>query len=291
MNAIEFSQQKELKEVITGHIKTSAIYCFGRNVTTYSSSRKIYPDKELQKEHSHLYLLVFVQETKENAGNDISNKIKTKTEGSLTVTVLIHHVQSLKDLCQDQQFFFWQIMQNAELLFQDINKPPYLNISETPKRNLKSTSHYIAWRKNNIATIWGWVYNDDDASSSDEVKMSALHQIVEQICLSLIRVFIGYTPNHFALEYLFNLCEYFTTITADFFPRQTREDKSIFKLLSQQPNTLRFSKANDVDYLNYQIVEERCKKFKKQAEILIQNEIDQLNEVKNESEKTDKEPV
>ena len=291
MNAIEFSQQKELKEVITGHIKTSAIYCFGRNVTAYSSSRKIYPDKELQKEHSHLYLLVFVQETKENAGNDISNKIKTKTEGALTATVLIHHVQSLKNLCQDQQFLFWQIMQNADLIFQDINKPPYLNISETPKRNLKSTSHYIAWRKNNIATIWGWVYNDDDASSSDEVKMSALHQIVEQICLSLIRVFIGYTPNHFALEYLFNLCEYFTTITADFFPRQTKEDKSIFKLLKQQPNTLRFSKANDVDYLNYQIVEERCKKFKKQAEILIQNEIDQLNEVKNESEKTDKEPV
>ena len=291
MNAIEFSQQKELKEVITGHIKTSAIYCFGRNVTAYSSSRKIYPDKELQKEHCHSYLLVFVHETKENAGSDISDKIKTKTKGSLTATVLIHHVQSLKDLCQDQQFFFWQIMQNAELLFQDINKPPYLSISETPKRNLKSTSHYIAWRKNNIATIWGWVYNDDDASSSDEVKMSALHQIVEQICLSLIRVFIGYTPNHFALEYLFNLCEYFTTITADFFPRQTKEDKSIFKLLKQQPNTLRFSKANDVDYLNYQIVEERCKKFKKQAEILIQNEIDQLNEVKNESEKTDKEPV
>ncbi|MNT22047.1 hypothetical protein D3C72_1574160 [compost metagenome] len=182
-------------------------------------------------------------------------------------------------------------MKNAELLFQDINKPPYLNISETPKRNLKSTSHYIAWRNNNIATIWGWVYNDDDASSSDEVKMSALHQIVEQICLSLIRVFIGYTPNHFALEYLFNLCEYFTTITSDFFPRQTQEDKTIFKLLKQQPNTLRFSKANDVDYLYYQIVEERCKNFKNQAEILIQNEIDRLNEVKNESEKTDKEPV
>ena len=291
MNAIEFSQQKELKEVITDHIKTSAIYCFGRQETTYSSSRKIYPDKELQKEHSHLYLLVFVQETKENAGNDISDKIKAKTQGSLTATVLIHHVQSLKDLCQDQQFFFWQIMQNAELLFQDINKPPYLNISETPKRNLKSTSHYIAWRKNNIATIWGWVYNDDDASSSDEVKMSALHQIVEQICLSLIRVFIGYTPNHFALEYLFNLCEYFTTITADFFPRQTQEDKSIFKLLKQQPNTLRFSKANDVDYLYYQVVEERCRKFKKQAEILIQNEINRQNEVENEPEKTDKEPV
>lgn len=291
MNAIEISQQKELKEVITSHIKTSAIYCFGRQETAYRSSRKIYPDKELQKEHSHLYLLVFVQETKENAGSDISDKIKAKTKGSLTATVLIHHVQSLKDLCQDQQFFFWQIMQKAELLFQDVNKPPYLNISETPKRNLNSTSHYIAWRKSNIATIWGWVYNDDDASSSDEVKMSALHQIVEQICLSLIRVFIGYTPNHFALEYLFNLCEYFTTITTDFFPRQTREDKSIFKLLKQQPNTLRFSKTNDVDYLYYQVVEERCKKFIKQAEILTQNEINRQYEVENELEKIDKESV
>lgn len=285
MNAIEFSQQKELKEVITVHIKTSAIYCFGRHATAYSSSRKIYPDKELQKEHSHLYLLVFVQETKDNAVSDISDKIKAKTQGTLTATVLIHHVQSLKDLCQDQKAFFWQIMQKAELIFQDINKPPYLNISETPKRNLKSTSHYIAWRRNNIATIWGWVYNDDDASSSDEVKMSALHQIVEQICLSLIRVFVGYTPNHFALEYLFNLCEYFTTITADFFPRQTREDKAIFKLLKQQPNTLRFSKTNDVDYLYYQVVEERCKNFKNQAEILIQNEINRQNQVENEAEK------
>lgn len=291
MNPIEFSQQKEVTEVITGHIKTAAIYCFGRQKTASTASRTLYPENELQKEHTYLYLLVLVYETIENAASDIPDKIKTKTRGALTVTVLIHRVQSLKNLCDDQQFFFWQIMQNAELLFQDINKPPYLSISETPKRNLKSTSHYIAWRKNNIATIWGWVYNDDDASSSDEVKMSALHQIVEQICLSLIRVFIGYTPNHFALEYLFNLCEYFTTITADFFPRQTSEDKSIFKLLKQQPNTLRFSKANDVDYLYYQIVEERCKKFKEQAEFLIQNEINRQNEVENEPEKTDKEPV
>jgi hypothetical protein len=286
MNAIEFSQQKELLEVITGHIKTSAIYCFGRHANTYSSSRILNPDKGLQKEHIHLYLLVFVYETIENSASDISDKIKTKTEGCLTATVLIHRVQSLKNLCQDQQFFFWQIMQKGELLFQDINKPPYLNISETPKRNLKSASNYAGQRSNVIVTIWNWVYNDDDVSSSDEVKMSALHQIVEQTCLSLIRVFTGYTPNHFALEYLFMLCEYFTSITADFFPRQTKEEKSIFNLLKQQTNTLRFSKCNDVDYILYQLLEERCGKFRRQADIMIQNEIERLNEAENETEKT-----
>lgn len=282
MNAIEFSQQKELLEVITGHIKTSAIYCFGRHATAYSSSRTIYPDKELQKEHIHLYLLVFVSETIENSANDISDKIKTETDGALTATVLIHHVQSLKNLCHDQQFFFWRIMQNGELLFQDIKNPVYLNISETPKRNLKSATNYSANRMYIMSTIWNWVYNDDDVSSSYEVKMSALHQIVEQTCLSLIRVFTGYTPNHFAMEYLFTLCEYFTSITADFFPRQTKEEKSIFKLLKQQPSTLRFSRCNEVDYILYQLLEERCGKFMKQAEILIKNESDRLSE----SEKT-----
>ncbi|OXE98660.1 hypothetical protein BC749_10735 [Flavobacterium araucananum] len=285
MKAIEISQQNEILEVITNHIKTSAVYCFGSNVTVKSLSRKVYPEHGTSKEHIHLYLLVFVSETIENASNDISDKIKTKNQGTLTTTILLHHVHSLKNLGQDQKFFFWQIMHNAELLFQDINNPPYLNIDETPKRNLKSALNYTEQRKNNIYTIWNWVYNDD-GSSSDEVKMSALHQIVEQTCLSLIRVFTGYTPNYFGLQYLFTLCEYFTSITADFFPRHTNEDKFIFKLLKQQPSTLRFSKANDVDYLFYEIVEERCGKFIKHAKILIENEIDRLNETEKEPEQT-----
>lgn len=285
MNAIEFSQQKVVKEVITGHIQTAAIYCFGRHATSYSSSRILCPDREVQKEHIQLYLLVFVYETIENAASDISDKIKTKTGGSLTATILIHHVRSLKNPCHDQRFFFWRIMQDGELLFQDINRPPYQNLAEIPKRDLKSTSSYVTNRSYVIATIWNWVYNDDDVASSDKVKMVALHQIVEQTCLSLIRVFTGYTPNHFALEYLFMFCEYFTTLTADFFPRQTAEDKSLFKLLKQQPSTLRFSRTNDIDYMHYQLVEERCGKFRLQADILIQNEMERLSKTEDETKK------
>ncbi|PRZ24940.1 hypothetical protein [Flavobacterium granuli] len=284
MKAIEFSQQKELETAIKDHIKTAAIYCFGKRVTTYSSNHTIYPDKGIQKKHTHLYLLVLVEETIENATNDISDKIKTKTDGSITVTLLIHQLGNLKKMYDDQQYFFWSIMQNSELLFQDAYKPPYLITNGTPKRNLKLTSLYAANRKNNISTIWSWVYNDDEVNSSDEVKMSGLHQIVEQTCLSLIRVFLGYTPNHFSLDYLFNLCEYFTAISTELFPRKTREDQSMFKLLKQQPSALRFSKANDVDYLYYQLLERRCTKFKNEAEVLIQKELDRLKEIENKQD-------
>ncbi|TDE43187.1 hypothetical protein E0I26_11265 [Flavobacterium rhamnosiphilum] len=286
MKAIEFSQQKEMEAVIKEHIKTSAIYCFGKFETAYSSNHTIYPNKGIQKKNTHLYLLVFVEENIENVTNDMCDKIRTKTDGRITATLLIHQVKSLKKMCGDQQYFFWCIMQNAELVYQNAGKPPYLSITGIPKRNLKATSLYVANRKNNISTIWGWVYNDDEVNSSDEVKMSGLHQIVEQACLSLIRVFMGYAPNHFSLDHLFNLCEYFTTITTDFFPRKTEEDLSMFKLLKQQPSALRFNKANDVDYLYYPLLEERCCKFKNQADVLTQKELDRLKQIESEEDRT-----
>jgi hypothetical protein len=271
----------KISNIITSYSQTRAIYCFGKRETAYSSNNTIYPNKELQGKHTHLYLLVLVEETIENATNDICDKIKTKTDGRISATLLIHHVHNLKKMYDDQQYFFWSIMQNAELLFQDADKPPYLITNGTPKRNLKSTSLYVANRKNNIYTIWSWVYNDDEVNSSGEVKMSGLHQIVEQTCLSLIRAFLGYSPNHFSLDHLFNLCEYFTTITTDFFPRKTPEDRALFKILKQQPSVLRFNKVDDVEYLDYELLERKCTNFINQAEVLIQKELDRLKEIEN----------
>jgi hypothetical protein len=285
MKTIDNSELHIISNIIIESIRTKGIYCFGEKKQTQSFHTP-FQESVKQEEFVHLYLLVFVEETIENATNDICDKIKIKTQGRITATLLIHQVHSLKKMHDDQQYFFWSIMQNAVLLFQDTDKPPYLINNETPKRNLKSTSLYAANRKNNISTIWDWVYNDDDINSSYEVKMSGLHQIAEQTCLSLIRVFMGYSPNHFSLDHLFNLCAYFTTITTDFFPRITEEDRSMFKLLKQQPSALRFNKANDVDYLYYQLLEQRCCKFKNKAAVLIQKELDRLTQIESEEDQT-----
>ncbi|WP_026705284.1 hypothetical protein [Flavobacterium soli] len=85
------------------------------------------------------------------------------------------------------------------------------------------------------------------------------------------------------MGYLFGLCEYFTTITADFFPRQTKEEKALFHLLKQQPNGLRFSRASYISYLQYDLLEERCGAFKREADLLIQNDMDRLSEAEKET--------
>jgi hypothetical protein len=279
---VVISDEDKISNIITSYIETKAIYCFGKKEVSQRFDGKIASNNNILDKQQHLYLLVFVDKETENASNNISNQITTATRGRITATVLIHKLSSIKKMQGDQQFFFWNIMQNASLIFQKEDNIPYMIIEETPARNLKFAVHYVANRKRNVATIWEWVYNDDDVHSSDEVKMFGLHQIVEQNCLALICVFLGYSPNHFSLDHLFNLCEYFTTITADFFPRKTQEDQALFKLLKQQSNTLRFSKANDVDYLDYQVLERRCDKFIVQAEVLTQKELDRLQEIEQD---------
>lgn len=282
------NDEDKISTIITSYSQTRAIYCFGKKEVSQRFDGKIASNNDRLHKQQHLYLLVFVDSEIENGSNNISNKIVTATGGRITATVLIHQLSSIKKMKGDQQFFFWDIMQSAPLLFQKEENIPYMIVEETPARNLKSTVQYVANRERNVATIWGWVYSDCDLDSSAEVKTSGLHQVVEQTCLALIRVFLGYSPNHFSLDHLFNLCEYFTTITTDFFPRKTPEDQSLFKILKQQPSLLRFSKVDDVEDLDYQLLERKCTEFINQAEVLIQKELDRLKEIENKQDKNEK---
>jgi len=274
--------------IITDTIETMAIYYFGKRSINQSLTNTILDESQVNFENSHYYLFVIVNQYTPDAAANLADRIKRQTGGQHTATILLHKKTSLKQKRGDQQFFFLNIMQSAPLIFRKEENIPYMIVEETPARNLNSTIHYASSRKRNVSTIWGWVYNDCDLDSSVEVKASGLHQVMEQMCLALIRVFLGYTPNYFSLDHLFNLCAYFTTITTDFFPLKTPEDQSLFKILKQQPSILRFSRADDVEDLDYQLLEIKCTNFIKQAEILIQKELDRLKEIESEQDKNEK---
>ncbi|MNR15367.1 hypothetical protein D3C85_1318970 [compost metagenome] len=195
----------------------------------------------------------------------------------ITVTILMHSLRNIVKLYGDQKLFLCNIIRNSQALFIDAEKHPKIDI-DSGIRHLKSTTLYAGDRSSVSASIWDLIYNNDQYFSY-EVRMSSLHQIVEQTCLSLIRVFLGYTPNHFSMGYLFELCEYFTGITTEYFPRNSRDEKNMFRLLKKNPNTLRFSRRNSSDYLYYQLMEDRCRDFMNEAEAMIQKELERLAEI------------
>ncbi|WP_281235171.1 hypothetical protein [Flavobacterium gelatinilyticum] len=274
MKAIQNTASDLIYRVISQNIDPIGIYCFAQKKSSYTFNEPF--QKSVQKEkHVHLYLLIIAEEFEDNIGNDITDKIKSRSRGQITVTILLHRVRNIIKLYGDQQYFFWNVFKNAQRIHIDAYRSPIIWAKNPEKRYVKSTSAYAGDRRNVTASIWDLIYNNDQYFSY-EVRMCSLHQIVEQICLSLIRVFLGYTPNHFSLGYLFELCEYFTSLTSEHFPRNSRDEKNMFKLLKKNPNTLRFSRRNSFDYLYYGLMEDRCRDFMKEAEVLIQKELERL---------------
>ncbi|KAF2335376.1 hypothetical protein DM444_05230 [Flavobacterium ginsenosidimutans] len=276
MKAIQNTTSDLIYRVISQNIDSIGIYCFAKKKSSYTFNEPF--QKPVQKEkHVHLYLLIIAEEFEDNIGNDITDKIKSRSKGMITVTILMHRLRNIVKLYGDQQLFLCNIIKNSQALFIDDEKHPRIDI-DYGVRHVKSTTLYAGDRSSVSASIWDLIYNNDQYFSY-EVRMSCLHQIVEQTCLSLIRVFLGYTPNHFSMGYLFELCEYFTSITSDYFPRNSRDEKNMFRLLKKNPNTLRFSRRNSSDYLYYQLMEDRCRDFMKEAEVMIQKELERLAEI------------
>ena len=279
MKAIQNTTSDLIYRVISQNVDPIGIYCFAEKKSSYTFNEPF--QKPVQKEkHVHLYLLVIAEEFEDNIANDITDRIKSRSKGLITVTILLHSVRNIVKLYGDQKIFLCNIIKNSQALFIDAEKHPKVTV-DSEIRHVKSTTLYAGDRSNVTASIWDLIYNNDQYFSY-EVRICSLHQIVEQTCLSLIRVFLGYTPNHFSMGYLFELCEYFTSITSDFFPRNSRDEKNMFRLLKKNPNTLRFSRTNSSNYLYYQLMEDRCRDFMKEAEVKIEKELERLHEIYQE---------
>lgn len=274
---IEIDQSNPLKMIsktITDSIETIGIYCFGQRTISKTVTKTILDANQLDFESNHFYLFVIVKQYKENFTADIADIIRNRTDGKYTATILLQTNKSLFQKSRDQQYFFYQVMQKAQLIFQSDAKPPCWVFDEIPIRNINSTKRYIQQR-NGIKNIFSEAEAMDNGNAT-KVNIFMMHIIVEQMCLELIRVFLGYTPNHFSLSYLFDLCEYFTPLTSEIFPRQTDKDKLLLKLLSCNMSSLRHGAMDEVPRHDYEVLSNRYYEFVERADKLIANELERL---------------
>ncbi|TRX30895.1 hypothetical protein FNW52_19470 [Flavobacterium sp. ZT3R18] len=272
---VTIDNENKISGIITSYIKTSAIYCFGKSESMPSQNSAFFHKEENKNMSTHFYLLVLEEEHKENAVHDLADIIKSKTKGRCTATLLIHNVTELKTKQSDQQYFFWKVLQDGQLLYQNKEASPALNFEEQPKRNLKSAKNYLRNRNVIVNTISEW-QSDYDWSPYSPLKGVILHHAVEQTCLALIRLFLGYTPNHFSLSYLLDICKHFSPQTGEYFPRRTEQDMQLFKILSQSTWTLRYSGDDNVDYQDMDLLQTRCNEFIDHADVIVRKELERI---------------
>lgn len=269
-----------LSNIIIESISTSGIYCFGEKKQSQTVQNPFQKTTSIEEEHTHFYLLVFANEYITNAVADISDIIKTKTEGRYTVTLLIHKAISVQYYTSHKLHFFHKVLKEGYVVYEHHTVPPNIAFDETPKCNISYMRNH--WNnRNKIAETFLGIENQLDDTNTEIIQEVMLHTVVEQTCLGLIDVFLGYRPDHFSLGYLFDLCEVFCSLTSDIFPRTTEEDKKLFALLKTNPSSLRWALLKTSHFLNTEILERRCNLFHERACGLIECEFERLENLKH----------
>lgn len=284
MKAIDHSGLQTISNIIIESISTSSIYCFGEKKQIKTIANPFQEFVSTQKEHTHFYLMVLTDEYVINAVADISDIIKTKTEGHYTVTLLLYKPKSGHYLTPNQLYSYYQIVTKGYKVYERENMPLPISFAETPKRNVDYIRSY--WKnRNEVAETFIKSQNQIDYMHTGFVQDSMMHIAVEQICLGLINVFLGYYPDHFSMGYLFDICEIFTPLTSEIFPRTTSEDKRLFDLLKTNPSSLRWAIIKKSCIIDTALLDKRCRLFLEKACEIVEAELERMENLELKKQK------
>lgn len=106
MKTIENLGLQTISKIIVESISTSSIYCFGEKKQIETIANPFQEFVSTHKEHTHFYLMVLTDEYVSDATADISDIIKTKTDGSYTVKLLLYKAKSGQYLTPNQLYSF-----------------------------------------------------------------------------------------------------------------------------------------------------------------------------------------
>lgn len=285
---ITITQNEPLKfitQIVADSVEISALYCIGQRNVSRTAANVLLENNAVDIQNTHYYLFLIVKDFQADVPGNIAFKIRTSTSGKYSATVIMHSKKSLHQKKGDQQYFFYQIMQRGQLLYQEALKPPFLPFEEVPVRNIPSAKRYWAQRDKTKTFLMEAEALDGGGATKIHVYLMGL--VIEQTCLGLIRVFLGYMPNHFSLPYLFELCEYFTPLTAEIFPRTTDKDKELLRILSGRTTSLRYGYIDDVPHHDYEVLNNRYYEFVDRADKLAIAQLESLEPTKKNNDKND----
>jgi len=253
-----YDHEKIVINAVTSYLKTEALYCFAKTQTSLM----------------HYYLLILVSENKTNAVHDLAGIIKSRTKEKCSATLLIHTLSEFQTATGDQKYFLTNIILNGTALFK--KDSAVREAKRLPVRSLSSAKDYLSYRNIIVNNMESW-QEDYEWACYAPLKALMLHTMTEQICLGMLRFFTGYSPNHFSLSYLLELCSYFNSEVSTFFPRITEQDRNLFTLLSRSHSSLRYSGEDTFSEEDMNLLQERYNDFARFCMSSVKNELEREN--------------
>lgn len=235
------STYKDIENIINDLIvrySPDRIISFGCIINTTHSSGCFVDSMNEQQNHYYLLMVTPGPNRQQHMIQDYVNSHFFK--GS--ITILAHSKDRILDAINNEKDFFFNMVYRDGvflyrvdgLIFQDHELP------DIDMQNKFSLAEKYYERREVMAK--GFIQSAKECLTAENynVAIFLLHQAMEQTCIETIRVFIAYRADIHNLNRLLDLCLCFLKKN-DIYPRKTKGDKRLLKLLIESYSDSRYS--------------------------------------------------
>jgi HEPN domain-containing protein len=248
------------------------IISFGSLQDTTISSGCFMESSKVDTAH---YFLLMVTSTDNRIASDVQDFATTHFSKG-TITILVHGRSAVETAIRSSKLFFvttyreGTVLYKADgLLLDDIEIPdtdPVTDLAEAEQ----------IFRQRHLMAL-GFIKAANECLKNEYYNNAVftLHQAVEQACIGMIWVYMGYRVDLHNLGRLLDLCKSFSPKPAAVFHRKTDRDKKLFDILRSSYSDTRYSSDFAVNAEDANTLFKRSHSLVMMSETLCQKKISQ----------------
>lgn len=274
---------KSLIGLIVEKFRPVKIFCFSKRFLTDGMTGTFVDNTTIYKCH---YCLLMVTETNTRIDHEVQDYANGLYEDG-TITILCHGQEAISEAIQKNSRFFISLYSIGKLLYSRdginvLDLTRRYDISDAPNKAYKHYQHRIA-----LAEAFLIGASECLAKEQYAVCTFLLHQVVEQCCIGIIRVFLAYRSEVHNLKRLLLLCNAFSDAPYNLFLSGTMEDSRLFEILVKSYSQARYGSTFHVQRQDAYSLSEKIKRFLEMTEGMCEDEISRLEKL--ESKEIEKE--
>ena len=264
--------------LLVDKFKPLHIFCFSKRFLTNGISGS-FVDKAI-KYQCH-YCLLMVTETNTRIDHEVQDYANyIYQDGS--ITIICHGQEAISEAIQNNSRFFIEVYSSGDLLYSHNG----INILNITKRydlaNAAIKAHKQYQHRISLAEAFLTGAQECLAKQQYTVCTFLLHQVVEQCCIGIIRVFLAYRSEVHNLKRLLLLCNAFSDAPYNLFLNGVSEDGRLFEILLKSYSQARYGSTFQVQKLEAEALFKKISAFLMMTSSMCEDKISKLErEVSN----------
>lgn len=279
MNPLSQRQREQLSTLVSllqSTFPIDKVFCFGHR-TTETAATSCFGSEPAKGSGDH-YDLLIVASVGEETTSEIPQFMHDHPQCDRSITAVVHTEISVGNALERGDRFFATVYSEGIPVF---SSDPFI---------IPDWMVAVDWQKACEQAVRSWKVHERRSTGLLAAARTCLNealpatasfllaQCLEQTCAGMIAVSLGYRPTTRNLSRLMDLCCNFSNIPMEHFPRDTREEQRLFRVLRGATGGFRYRRNYQVGQGDARQLFENVSAFVKKAHLFCHRELAVLAE-------------